>query len=545
MLELSNKVFKDPVYGYIEVDTELIKTVIDTPTFQRLRRIIQTSYTPLYATATHNRFTHSLGVYFLGNIAINAIKKKHPECFSSLPKFDKVFLYACLLHDVGHAPFSHTGEKFYLIPLGNSTKLHEHLTNLINSQKLINDIQSAKAAAPHEIMSAIVGLEQFPEILSSDDEKEFFARAITGYHYSERNKTNSIKNCLIDLLNSKFIDVDKLDYLIRDAYMTGFETVNIDYERLLGSLDIILDDEDEAHLVFEKNAISVIENVVYARDLEKKWIQIHPAVLYDIYLIEKSMVSLKEKLDVVNEVREVKDSIFSFEALTENGVTLNDSVFVKYLCDDDLIYLLKNKYPNSYFNEYLDRNARRHPLWKSESEYKSFFISSMNEEEINRFNTAMEKLSQFLSKNGFCEINDGVIKSLEKESKKTEKLLKSKKNDESDKQSLKALIKDKKEMLYVLNSLKEFSDENNIEFSFILLKNDLFYSAFGNDDFLRIKILFKKDDASSIKEFGRIASFGGKEKTLNDFYYLFYKRNADNKDYDIQSLVRKIRGKYL
>lgn len=542
---MSNKVFKDPVYGYIEIETELIKTIIDTPSFQRLRRIIQTSYTPLYASATHNRFTHSLGVCFLGKIAINAIKMKHQDFFSSIPTFDKVFLYACLLHDVGHAPFSHTGEKFYLNPLGNSTKLHEHLASLINSQHLKNDIPSTKAAAPHEIMSAIVGLEQFPTIFSTDDEKEFFARAITGYHYSEQNKTNSIKNCLIDLLNSKFIDVDKLDYLIRDAYMTGFETVNIDYERLLSSLDIIIDESDEAHLVFEKNAISVIENVVYARDLEKKWIQIHPAVLYDIYLIEKSMSYLKEQVDVVDEYKVITTSFFSFEALTGNGVTLKDDVSIKYLCDDDLIYLLKNKYPNPYFSEYLDRNARRHPLWKSESEYKSFFISSMSEDEQKRFNTAMEKLSQFLSKNGYTEIKDDVITSLERENQEVEKLLKNQQNDEANKQSFRTSIKDKKEMLLILRPLKEFSDENNIEFSYILLRNDLFYSAFGNDDFSKIKVLFKKDDASSIKEFGKIASFEGKEKTLNDFYYLFYKRNADNKNYDIQTLIKKIRQNYL
>ena len=87
---MSNKVFKDPVYGYIEIETDLIKDVIDTPAFQRLRRILQTSYTPLYASATHNRFTHSLGVYFLGKIAINAIKKKHQGCFSSIPNLSSL-----------------------------------------------------------------------------------------------------------------------------------------------------------------------------------------------------------------------------------------------------------------------------------------------------------------------------------------------------------------------------------------------------------------------------------------------------------------------
>ena len=94
------KIFKDPIYCYVEIDDELIKKVIDTPNFQRLRRIIQTSYGPLYATALHNRFTHSIGVYHLGKIAIEVILSKNSDLFSFFPNLKKIFLLACLLHDV-------------------------------------------------------------------------------------------------------------------------------------------------------------------------------------------------------------------------------------------------------------------------------------------------------------------------------------------------------------------------------------------------------------------------------------------------------------
>ena len=69
------------------------------------------------------------------------------------------------------------------------------------------------------------------------------------------------------MLNSKVIDVDKLDYLIRDAYITGFDTVSIDFERLLSSLTISKD-KGKYKIAYYKNAISVIENVVYAHDKE-------------------------------------------------------------------------------------------------------------------------------------------------------------------------------------------------------------------------------------------------------------------------------------
>lgn len=59
------KRLKDPIYGYIDIDDDIIDYIIDTATFQRLRTIIQTSYAPLFASAVHNRFVHSLGVYHL------------------------------------------------------------------------------------------------------------------------------------------------------------------------------------------------------------------------------------------------------------------------------------------------------------------------------------------------------------------------------------------------------------------------------------------------------------------------------------------------
>lgn len=68
------KQFKDPIYGYIEIDAAVVSEIIDTPAFQRLKDIRQTSYTPLYPAAYHNRYVHSLGVYHLGKIAFKSIR---------------------------------------------------------------------------------------------------------------------------------------------------------------------------------------------------------------------------------------------------------------------------------------------------------------------------------------------------------------------------------------------------------------------------------------------------------------------------------------
>lgn len=63
---MGTKRFRDPIYGYIEIEKNLIMQVVDTPAFQRLRDVVQTSYSPLYSSAVHNRFVHSLGVLLFG-----------------------------------------------------------------------------------------------------------------------------------------------------------------------------------------------------------------------------------------------------------------------------------------------------------------------------------------------------------------------------------------------------------------------------------------------------------------------------------------------
>ena len=121
-MDESSKSFKDPAYGYVAIPYNLVRGIIDTEAFQRLRHIVQTSYEPLYPSATHNRFIHSLGVYHLGDIVASVVEKESfPSLSEVIGKYTKkyiryleIFRLACLLHDVGHAPFSHTGESFYI-----------------------------------------------------------------------------------------------------------------------------------------------------------------------------------------------------------------------------------------------------------------------------------------------------------------------------------------------------------------------------------------------------------------------------------------------
>ncbi len=111
------KYFKDPVHGYIQIPADWCTHLVDTRVFQRLRGIQQSSLRPLYPAASHDRFIHSLGTFHLANLVYQCLKAKSTHQATSSILADEslrnTFLIASLMHDCGHAPFSHTLECFY------------------------------------------------------------------------------------------------------------------------------------------------------------------------------------------------------------------------------------------------------------------------------------------------------------------------------------------------------------------------------------------------------------------------------------------------
>jgi len=365
-------------------------------------------------------------------------------------------------------------------------------------------------------MSAIVGIKEYSGLLGETAEKDFFARCITGYQYTSEDHECDIKNCLISLLNSKVIDVDKLDYLIRDAFITGFDTVNIDYERLLTSLIIIVDN-DRYELAYHKSAISVLENVVYAHDSERKWIQSHPVVLYEAYILQHVFTHLSKNLDYK------RKRLFSIESLSRKRHKLRNNTPIRLMCDDDIIYLMKNVYPNELSEEFFERKKRRHPIWKSEAEYKAFFLQITGRGGLlTDFEKAMEITAKYLVKStDSWVIDDALIEKIEKD-------LRELNNRNLDERNIKIQKKDKTEILRVMKCLKNYSNELGRKCDFVILKASQFYSGFSKPDFSKTNIVFYTEEGEKLAKSGEIvSSLEAKDKERDNFFIYLRKEKMD------------------
>ncbi len=213
------KVIRDPIHDYIELD-ELALALIDTPQVQRLRRIRQLGFSNLvYPGANHTRFEHSLGVYHLAGCLVEQIDEHKRE----------ELLAAAMLHDIGHGPFSHATEE--LIER-YTRKSHDDVEELLR-KGAISDVLKDFSLSPSSIAAHIKGETYIGQIINSE------------------------------------IDVDRMDYLVRDAHYTGVAFGLIDHVRLIHELRF-----NENKLVLNIGGLQAAESLLVSRFL------MHPTVYF-------------------------------------------------------------------------------------------------------------------------------------------------------------------------------------------------------------------------------------------------------------------------
>ena len=206
------------------------------------------------------------------------------------------------------------------------------------------------------------------------------------------------------------------------------------------------------------------------------------------------------------------------------GQCLKNDTVVRFLCDDDIIHLAKQYYHESKFiSEYFDRRTRRRPLWKSEAEYKAFFLDLVGKGDvIDLLEEAMSLTTKYLSKNTMnWVIDEKLLCSLEEELKN----LNTKNIDENTKKSQQ---NDKQKILKVVTCLNKYARSIGYTGDFVLLMSSQFNSGFSKPDFSQTKIVFTVTPTIKVAKFGdKISSLAGISSERANFFYLYYKRDTD------------------
>jgi HD superfamily phosphohydrolase len=207
------KVVLDPVHGYIELD-DFIQELLATPQMQRLRRVRQLGFSNLvYPGANHTRFEHSLGAMHLASLLVKNL--------DSIENDKKIEIRAAtLLHDIGHGPFSHVTEN---VIEKYTRRRHDDIKDLLEKGE-VGDVLKKYGVSPRDIAKHIKGETSLGQILSSE------------------------------------IDVDRMDYLVRDAHYTGVAFGVVDYNRLINKMDFY-----EERLVVNQGGLKAAESLLVSR----------------------------------------------------------------------------------------------------------------------------------------------------------------------------------------------------------------------------------------------------------------------------------------
>ena len=216
------KIIKDPVHGYVEVE-EFVLPLLDSPVLQRLRYVKQLGFSYLvYPGANHTRFEHSLGTMHLAGVMCRQIGLCEPE--------RRLILASALIHDIGHGPFSHVIEPLMREFLGHS---HHEVGDLFTGEEL-SMLLSGTGIDWKEVCEVILGIHPLSGILHGD------------------------------------LDVDRMDYLLRDAHYTGVPYGTVDVHRLLRSTRL-----SEGGIVLDESGVNAAESLLIARTLMRPSVYFH------------------------------------------------------------------------------------------------------------------------------------------------------------------------------------------------------------------------------------------------------------------------------
>ncbi|TMT86724.1 HD domain-containing protein [Haloterrigena sp. H1] len=298
------KVIKDSVHDHIQVDG-VARDLLDTPEVQRLRNIRQLGTVSLvYPSANHSRFEHSLGVYHLACEALEHLSVEGRQA-------ERVHA-AALLHDVGHGPFSHNLESLTHRRTG---RYHDDVHALL-ADGAVGEVLCEHDLEPDRVADLVAGEGRFGQVVSGE------------------------------------LDVDRMDYLVRDAHHTGVPYGTIDHGRLVRELTFV-----DGELVLDEGNVQTAESLLVARALMNPTVYSH-----SVARISKAMLRR------------------AAERLLEAPATDVDAATLQRMDDHDLIVALRSCERTAVLSRRLDRrDLFKRAVWAEIDDVPGGIIESDHE----------------------------------------------------------------------------------------------------------------------------------------------------------------------
>ncbi|MGX7051957.1 HD domain-containing protein [Leuconostoc palmae] len=319
----NEKVLRDPIHNFIHVQDRVILDLINTSEFQRLRRVQQLGISAtVFHGAEHSRFGHSVGAYEIAR----RITEHFGQYYASKKLDDGLWqtderlltLTAALLHDIGHGAFSHTFEHLF-----NTD--HEAMTRAI-------------ITGPTEINAVLSKVSpDFPNKVASVIAKTYPNQQV------------------VQLISSQ-LDVDRMDYLLRDAYYTGTKYGEFDIDRILRTMR-----PTHSGIAFDIAGMHAVEDYVVSRYQMYLQVYFHPVsrgmeVLLEHLLHRAKVLYLDSHTNERNFVGPLLQPLFSGQTLSVGDyLKLDDNVFMTYIS-------MWREHPDAILSDLSQRFLNRKPL---------------------------------------------------------------------------------------------------------------------------------------------------------------------------------------